>query len=632
MRLHRGAVSPRAYPPPLPLVLLLLLLPKWPAPPGQQPTFEFAMAVDLPRHPNATLPANVLGLRALRDAVPSQAPASFVLSSWDFRADPCGRAHCRSAAITGGAPDLMAQLNAYPASDVVKAMPGNGPYGANGTQSALRGGNADEGQRRSAPLDPCAFEGIACEGWAVTEVRLPGQHLLLSELPADLSLLDSLRALDLSDNGLSGRLQASHLPASLEGLSLAMNHLTGRLPSDLSSLRALRVLNLADNGFQGGLPPELSALRCLAVLDLSRNHLYGPLPPSLDALSPTMRELHLADNCGLCGAAGTRSRRPQLVGAVEKLSIRGTHLAENCMNPGIRCPPAGTTSKHLTLGVQILAIIIFVLLACVLICILCSYFGHPSILCCPHRARWLRSERGNLAAITAFAAALPGRNSPAPGEGSPATGGESQPQELKARKSQPIEAVIINPGSTVLSPNLCVAISVTLDGNHDVINRTQSASAAVPPPTAPATGRHADGAGPSETAATPPLTGFRSVPAPIRPVGVMTPPLDSASAFRRARRLFTSAPERDTPSAPAPESGAEVSAGDALRQGAEESTNTGGQAEAGEHTGENSGSSGMTAEHQQAAQTEVATPQYPSPPVARRSGGEQEGFELPELR
>jgi hypothetical protein len=138
----------------------------------------------------------------------------------------------------------------------------------------------------------CAFPGVSCEGWSITELLLPGQQLLLPSIPPELSALDTLRSLDLSDNGIGGRLSPlllSRLPRQLAGLSLAYNQFTGGLPSTMSRLTALRVLNLAHNELEGPVPRWWASLRQLALLDLSRNRLFGPLPDELDAIADSIR-------------------------------------------------------------------------------------------------------------------------------------------------------------------------------------------------------------------------------------------------------------------------------------------------------------------------------------------------------
>ena len=82
-------------------------------------------------------------------------------------------------------------------------------------------------------------------------------------------------ALELSGNGLTGRIPS---PLSLTGLTtldLSDNSLIGGIPSSLSQLTNLRVLDLSSNGLHVQVPATLSELTSLTVLDLSDNRTRG---------------------------------------------------------------------------------------------------------------------------------------------------------------------------------------------------------------------------------------------------------------------------------------------------------------------------------------------------------------------
>ena len=84
-------------------------------------------------------------------------------------------------------------------------------------------------------------------------------------------------ALELSGNGLTGRIPS---PLSLTGLTtldLSDNSLIGGIPSSLSQLTNLRVLDLSSNGLHVQVPATLSELTSLTVLDLSDNELPGSI-------------------------------------------------------------------------------------------------------------------------------------------------------------------------------------------------------------------------------------------------------------------------------------------------------------------------------------------------------------------
>lgn len=67
-------------------------------------------------------------------------------------------------------------------------------------------------------------------------------------------------------------------------IALRSKGLAGRLPDGLSVLKSVRSLDLSNNSFEGSIPGSWSNLTSLESADLSRNALTGPLPPSFASL------------------------------------------------------------------------------------------------------------------------------------------------------------------------------------------------------------------------------------------------------------------------------------------------------------------------------------------------------------
>ena len=107
--------------------------------------------------------------------------------------------------------------------------------------------------------------------------------------------LDRVRAIDLSNNNLSG-----HLPKELSqltrlcSLDLRWNKLSGPLP-ELSELWRLKRFLLTDNQFSETIPAWLGTIRDLVRLDLSHNQFAGRIPSELEMLQ-NLRSLALHHN------------------------------------------------------------------------------------------------------------------------------------------------------------------------------------------------------------------------------------------------------------------------------------------------------------------------------------------------
>ncbi|XP_050213401.1 protein STRUBBELIG-RECEPTOR FAMILY 3-like [Mercurialis annua] len=143
--------------------------------------------------------------------------------------------------------------------------------------------------------DPCGeeWQGVICVLSNITELRLSGMNLG-GTLGDDLSLFESIMAIDLSNNHIGGNIPLS-LPTTLLSFSLSGNHFEGSIPGTLSSLNQLSHLSLNDNNLDGGIPDAFQQMPTLTTLNLSGNNLSGQLPPSMGNLS-SLTTLHLQNN------------------------------------------------------------------------------------------------------------------------------------------------------------------------------------------------------------------------------------------------------------------------------------------------------------------------------------------------
>ena len=110
----------------------------------------------------------------------------------------------------------------------------------------------------------------------------------------DLSSLMSLTTLWMNENGLTGAVPVSNIPASVTSLNLKGNMLSGTIP-DMSSLTNLEYLRLHRNELSGDIPGTLGDLDNIARIWLYENDLTG-ISAGLDNASDTLTHLYLNGN------------------------------------------------------------------------------------------------------------------------------------------------------------------------------------------------------------------------------------------------------------------------------------------------------------------------------------------------
>ena len=110
----------------------------------------------------------------------------------------------------------------------------------------------------------------------------------------DLSSLMSLTTLWMNENGLTGAVPVSNIPASVTSLNLKGNMLSGTIP-DMSSLTNLEYLRLHRNELSGDIPGTLGDLDSIARIWLYENDLTG-ISAGLANAADTLTHLYLNGN------------------------------------------------------------------------------------------------------------------------------------------------------------------------------------------------------------------------------------------------------------------------------------------------------------------------------------------------
>lgn len=133
----------------------------------------------------------------------------------------------------------------------------------------------------------CFWSGVTCDSAAATVTGLMlSNNGLTGNLPAAIGSFPALQSLEAESNSLTGALPHQlGLLVNLRTLRLGLNQISGTLPSELGNLALLETLGLSFNGLSGPLPAVLGNLAHLQILDLSANQLTGALPPQLGNLA-----------------------------------------------------------------------------------------------------------------------------------------------------------------------------------------------------------------------------------------------------------------------------------------------------------------------------------------------------------
>ncbi|KAJ4730329.1 Leucine-rich repeat receptor-like protein kinase [Melia azedarach] len=121
---------------------------------------------------------------------------------------------------------------------------------------------------------------------SLQQLSLRSNSALVGPIPPQISSLNSLQILTLSQNRLTGQIPIKIFGLnSLVHLDLSYNLLTGTIPVQVGNLKNLVGLDLSYNSLTGSIPNTIGQLGMLQKLDLSSNSLTGSIPDSIEKLS-----------------------------------------------------------------------------------------------------------------------------------------------------------------------------------------------------------------------------------------------------------------------------------------------------------------------------------------------------------
>eukprot|EP00246_Nothoceros_aenigmaticus_P009128 TRINITY_DN24456_c0_g1_i1.p1 TRINITY_DN24456_c0_g1~~TRINITY_DN24456_c0_g1_i1.p1 ORF type:complete len:763 (-),score=140.24 TRINITY_DN24456_c0_g1_i1:356-2644(-) len=165
-----------------------------------------------------------------------------------------------------------------------------------GSPTNLTGWSADPNSDPCGPVPGAAWQGVICQGPAVTQISIPSLNLQgsIQTSAAALQGMQNLITLDISFNNIASDFP-NQLPSTLQNINIAYNSFYGSFPSSISLLVNLVTLDVRHNIITGSIPDVFGGLMGLTTLDFAHNEFSGQIPGSFAALT-NLRTLNLQEN------------------------------------------------------------------------------------------------------------------------------------------------------------------------------------------------------------------------------------------------------------------------------------------------------------------------------------------------
>ncbi|KAI3802824.1 hypothetical protein L1987_30967 [Smallanthus sonchifolius] len=216
----------------------------------------------------------------------------------------------------------------------------------------------------SNPCDPNnVWVGIICANGIITTINLSGQDLEGQPDVGALAAVDSLKAISIQNNSLSGPMPQINRLRSIKAFYADNNWFSGVIPSDFfQTLGSLKKLWLQHNNFSGQIPKSVGELPNLKELHLEYNEFSGHIPtfPEADIITT----LDLSNN-NLHGEIPKTLMKFDAKVFENNADLCGPKLSKECKKPSeqLEPPTESRSSIKWIIMIVVVALLILIILA-----------------------------------------------------------------------------------------------------------------------------------------------------------------------------------------------------------------------------------------------------------------------------
>ncbi|GJR97814.1 pollen receptor-like kinase 3 [Tanacetum coccineum] len=220
----------------------------------------------------------------------------------------------------------------------------------------------------SNPCDPNnVWVGIICSNGIISTINLSGMDLEGQPNIGVLEAIESLKAISIENNSISGPMPEINRLRSLKAFYGGSNWFSGVIPSDFfQTLGSLKKLWLQHNNFSGQIPKSIGELPNLKELHLEYNDFTGHIPPFPEA--DILTTLNLSNN-KLQGEIPKSLHKFDNRVFENNAELCGSKLGKECKKPSNQVPNSeepvseSRSSTKWIIMIVVVAMLILIILA-----------------------------------------------------------------------------------------------------------------------------------------------------------------------------------------------------------------------------------------------------------------------------